>query len=603
MTIDVTVLDNRRRPVRGLTAADFTIVDGDERVPVSALTEINLPPVRARSLDAVSTLPPDVATNDVAEGRLLAILFGYTIVAGAPTRSARRIARQVLEQMGPADRAAVLFSHSIPGQSFTTDRTQLLAAIDHPSLGTSLVQPMGDRPVPDAGLCHCGVCSFDAITRVAQAVMDVPERRKVLLFIGGFIPMNEASLTPSPGGTDCVPPVVLAMREMLHATQRANLTVYAFDPNGVVTPPEYSAAVGSRRGARPAQMVARSPEALLSLADHTGGRAFMNTNAPEMRVEDVLVETGSYYLLGFTRQPGGTAGEFRRVRVEVNRRGLEVRARRGYYVPDREMPADASPASVSDRLHAALEGLLPKSTLRMQLNAFPIARAGGSPIVGMVVGIEPSPAGAVRQLLAGVFDGNGQEVGRANLRVESAPTHATAATVAMDDVFLHLELPQPGQYHVRVAVDDGDTGRVASVYDIIDVPDFERAPVSLSGLLVFTESGRARTVSASGPFPQAPATRRTFAQAERVAASIQVVQRRDSPVASMPVSVRVFDAEGAARFERAETLASDAFDTARQAMYSFVLPTDALETGAYTLVVEATQGRARVARSASFQIE
>src|SRR5690606_246014 len=148
-----------------------------------------------------------------------------------------------------------------------------------------------------------------------------------------------------------------------------------------------------------------------------------------------------------------------------------------------------------------------------------------------------------------------------------------------------------------------ETDRVASVYDIVDVPDFERAAVSLSGLVVFADRGLGRTVNATGPFTQAPTTRRTFGRGEQVAVSVQVVQRRDRPPVAVPVSVRVVDEEGTARFERTESLASDTFDAAGQTMYSFALPTDALMSGAYTLVVDATQGRVRATRSAHFEIE
>src|SRR5690606_2983866 len=153
-------------------------------------------------------------------------------------------------------------------------------------------------PDNETGLCPCGTCSFDAITHVARAVADVPARRKAVVFIGGYIPMNASALEPvtSPDplfvNRDCQPSIVTAMEEMLQATQRANLTVYSFDPNGL-----QPAALGripsadlARRFIRtPGQPSygRRSPEALLALADNTGGRAFMNTNAPEMRVEDV----------------------------------------------------------------------------------------------------------------------------------------------------------------------------------------------------------------------------------------------------------------------------------------------------------------------------
>ena len=41
--IDVSVLDSDRQPVRGLTAADFTILDGGIEQPVVAFAAVDLP--------------------------------------------------------------------------------------------------------------------------------------------------------------------------------------------------------------------------------------------------------------------------------------------------------------------------------------------------------------------------------------------------------------------------------------------------------------------------------------------------------------------------------------------------------------------------------
>lgn len=621
VTLDVTVLDSRRRPVRGLTAEDFVIVDGDARRPVAAFSEVNLPPVEsrafARPLDGTDPgIPaPDVATNASADGRLVTIMFDHSIVYGWPAAAARKIARSVIAQLGLADRAAVVFSDRPLSHSFTTDRAALLALVDHPSIGASQLRTKRIAPggpfVPDheTGFCQCGLCSFDTITRVAQTVMDVPERRKVLVFIGGYLPLNLEAF--GSGDSPCGSYLPPAFQEMFQAAQRANLTVYTFDPNGLNSPPEFSAAKPSPRPSQSRQEAEfraridqsggwdppRSPDALMAMADNTGGRAFLNTNAPEARVADVLIETGDYYLLGFVPRPGGKAGEFRPVRVEANRRGVDVRARRGYYVP--RSTDVAKTASTSDRLRAALTSLLPRSALPLHLNVLPFAGADGTATVGVVVGIEPLPVATERRLLAGLFDADGREVGTVNLRLDSPAS--TAAAPATDDVFLHLEAPKPGAYHVRVAVEDGATQRIASVYDLIDVPDFARAAVSLSGLAMFAPSDRA--VVATDLLPDAPTTRRTFARGEPVTAFVEVVQAGRDGRVPIAMTVRVLDAEGAVRWRRVEELSAGNFEDTGRVPYQFALASDDLPPGAYRVIVEAARGATRATRSVSFDIE
>jgi hypothetical protein len=50
VTVDVSVLDKDRRPVRGLTADDFTILENGLPQPVAAFTAIDLPDVDVPSI-------------------------------------------------------------------------------------------------------------------------------------------------------------------------------------------------------------------------------------------------------------------------------------------------------------------------------------------------------------------------------------------------------------------------------------------------------------------------------------------------------------------------------------------------------------------------
>ena len=73
--LDVSVLDAERRPVRGLTAADFTVLEGDKPRRLVAFSAIDLPPMPAEPPSAADAVPPDVTRNDRPQGRLVVILI------------------------------------------------------------------------------------------------------------------------------------------------------------------------------------------------------------------------------------------------------------------------------------------------------------------------------------------------------------------------------------------------------------------------------------------------------------------------------------------------------------------------------------------------
>jgi VWFA-related protein len=601
VTLDVTVLDRNRRPVRGRTAADFAIVDDGQPRTVSGFTAVDRPVTTTTRVtaDNVDSVAPDVASNAPTDGRLVTIMFDHSIPAGWGAQTARRVAHSIVEQLGPDDRAAIVFSDRTLSQSFTNDRAALGSVIDNPSVGMTLAQARRDEkgnwlPVDETGRCPCGLCSLETITTVAESVADVSNRRKVLFFLGGYLPLNPQAW----GSNDslCQSRLPPAITRMWRVAQRANLTVYAFDPNGLAGPRQGSRRmVGGGGDANDPQSAAHDIQTLLAAADHTGGRAVVNTNAPEERVAEVFEETSAYYLLGFEPATDAAPGSFRNVTVRVSRPGVHVITRRGYYVSG---GADAAhPEGDLDPLMSALRSLLPQAAMPMQLSLAPFPSGDGTTALAVTTSVEREAAGPL-EVLAAAFDRKGQVV--ASVRHAVSP-EAGPETSGADEVFTRLDLPQPGDYHVRVAVRDTATGRIASVHDIADVPAFARDPVSLSGLIVHTSRTPQRSIAALTDFlPVVPTTRRMFAAQETVTIYAQVSQA--TPAVSVRMTARVFDAQGAALLEHGEAIDPATF-TAGPTFYRLDLPIGRLEAGVYLLNIEAVRDADRVSRTMRFEVQ
>jgi VWFA-related protein len=123
--VDVSVLDKNRRPVRGLTASDFTILEDGKPRPVVAFVPVEI--AQRDSFEGRASwlrdVAPDVVDNDVhPEGRLVVIMFDWSI-RFADQALARRIATAAVGALGADDLAAVVFTNaSASGASPRTSR-------------------------------------------------------------------------------------------------------------------------------------------------------------------------------------------------------------------------------------------------------------------------------------------------------------------------------------------------------------------------------------------------------------------------------------------------------------------------------------------------
>lgn len=634
--VDVSVLDNRRQPVRGLTAEDFTIFEDGQPRPVETFTFVDLPD-RITSGDAAWTteVPPDVTTNQIVEqeGRLVVILMDRSIPIGMPTLTAREIATAAVNELGPTDMAALVSTSGGVPQNFTSDRTRLLRAIEQRdwSTGTSAEAQEIDTATHGGfegvftsltdGRCLCGLCVPDTITRVAEALEDVSRRRKSLLFIGSDF-VVQAGPQVQQAEIGCGQKLEDAREKMFAALDRAGVTVHGIDPGGLATVGPTSQASSTLDGGR---AFSRRPQAVQEqlvsqnnlhvVPDHTGGRTVMNTNAPQARVPDIVRESQSYYLLGFRPSEEETSRPVRSIEVKVDRRGVNVRARSQFVVPDETATAMA-PTVVGQPAPsaAAMGGLLPNAHAPIELHlatfALPDSRRAAVAVAVDVDAFAPAPDASrdtPLEIIVGAFDATGRPQASARQSLDlSWPAPVSGVATRRVEALSRLDL-DPGDYEIRVAVAGADLADAASVFTHLTVPDYTILPFSISHVVFAAGSGTttAPPEFLAGILPVVPTTARTFARTTGATAFLRVYQgtmRRDDlqPVA---IRVRIIDVQGTTVRDQVLGLAPEAFAADRTANATLTVPVQNLLPGEYLLRLEASMGDRVVGRAVRFGVK
>jgi VWFA-related protein len=583
--LDVTVLDRDRRPVKGLTAADFTILERGKPQPIVAFSAVDVPAPVSYSAPWMRDAPIDVVSN--AENRRLVTIVmddAYTGFSPDVMQRAKGLARAAIDQLGPNDMAAVVFTFLGRMQNFTSDRSRLLRAVDS---YTPKLDGAGAPVVCDLKLRSCDI---ETLSTVASTLESAPAGRKIVILISGgrrfaFGRVGDAGI-PSSGthrteATDLV--------TLFQQLQRANITVYAFDAHGLST-----GGVDASSSMVPSPILsggfrnvsgASANESLHSFADSTGGRAITNTNDPISHVAPAFQESATYYFIGFRSAAGLKPKEFRKIEVRTNRAGLSVRTRNGYYAPE------ASTAS-TDSINALPGGDLP---MYATTAVFAVPGQKAAEVI-LAVSIDEGSARTIN-LSATAVDLDGKPCGT---QEQSITTGSSPGSRGQPDLPAHLPLNE-GRYLVQLSAQT--SGRSGVLVVDVDVPNFSREPLSVSGLIMGRPSTSAVTDKAIADLvPFLPSTQRQFQPTDNVAAFVRLYQGEKGTIAPVRVSAKVTDDKNVVRSNQDALFDAASFSGDRSADYQFSLPLEHLAAGNYLLEVDAQSGERHVRRTARFSV-
>jgi VWFA-related protein len=364
--IDVVATDRNGQFVPGLTARDFQVREAKTPQTVDSFTYVDLPVGSNAPLTPIEPArinPEFRLAAGPLEGRLYLIFLdpqaenaAHPVSPGAGSfglLNVRARAREfVLQYLQTGDLAAV-WNTELRGAdlTFTTDKTDLLRAID------------GKK-----GL-NASTAVTTQMVQLRQAVDllgGIQGRRKsLLLFTEGWPSIVTARRDPKTGavtpvvtswfaglapGRSSIPgamnnlnmPQEFAGASQLDITGRADVHIYTIDTRGLVAPAS-AAASQYRNGPAPASAeeiaasvtseydaLSLSTMDLKTIADHTGGLAFINSNDFKKGFAQIVDDNSRYYILGYYSPKTTRDGSFVPVQVTCLRPGLTIRARKGY---------------------------------------------------------------------------------------------------------------------------------------------------------------------------------------------------------------------------------------------------------------------------------
>ena len=347
--LDVVVTDGKGRHVTTLGPEDFEVFQDGHRQPVTAVSYVD----NAEVWEDTSGLPPlpPEALHPRDARRAMAIVVDDLRMSFESVYYARRgLQRFVDREFQPGDLAMLVTTSGFgrkPELSFSPN--VLRSAVNRLRFSLWDIRPASILDPIDVG-SRFGIDGFDPYNRFQQrnfaadsmtriegsidVLKPLPGRKSVILVSEGFSifgPGMDNSLMRD------------LMQHLVDHANRAGVVVYALDPRGLVytglTAADGAGArggpMGRDIGSLRSAALRESQDGLRYLANETGGFAVVDNNDLAGGMKRIMVDQQGYYLIGYQPEAGTLApdatGKFRRVKIKVTRKGLQVRTRSGFY--------------------------------------------------------------------------------------------------------------------------------------------------------------------------------------------------------------------------------------------------------------------------------
>ena len=548
VTVDAYVSDSKGQPITDLKQSDFEILEDNKPQKIEQFRFIKVdgnpkpgdpPPQEIRNRDDEER---EAARDDT---RVFVIfLDDYHTRLGSSLAVRQPLSEFIQNQLRPLDLVAIMYPLTPTSDvDFTRNHERIIGAIQkfegrkyryeprnlfeeqYQRAPTEVVEQIRNQVVMTAlrglsvrlGSIREGRKSIIYVSEGLQAMLP-PQMRGADASMGKL--GNPQAFNPLAGENDsreqtaqvfATADLYSQLRDVFIAATRNNTAIYTLDPRGLATNEfDIDENVGPQQDQR---MLQASTDTLRSIADETDGRAIVGRNNLAKGLQDALQDSTAYYLIGYTSAQAPVDGKFHQIKVQLSaaakKRGLQVRARRGYWaattedvkkaekatgpaVPDTAKPVMAALASIAAPVQSAKyvrtwlgteRGENGKTKVTLVWEPLPKPPGGNlrnDPAPGRVSVIAATEKGDL------VFRGRTPDAGQ----LASANPQATGASASLPAASANataVATPQaltfeaaPGKLELRMTVEGAGGGVLDQEIRTITVPDLTAARPALS---------------------------------------------------------------------------------------------------------------------------
>ena len=526
--VDAVVTDRDGKPVRDLAADDFRIFqDGEERAITNfSWVDTSSAPAPPRP---GSPGPRTAEIDRDSVRRTMAVVADDLGMSLRGVNSMRLYLRRLIDEgIGAGDLLAIVRTSAGTSfmSGFTSDRRRLHAALDdlwwRPGATFTPASALPDASALDAfrsaypGLAgpqtgassprefraeRLQAGSLGALQHTIRGMRELPGRKAVLFFSESAL-LFEPQATVSGRGSVSRSAFdrVALYRIIVDEANRAGVVIYGIDPSGVGGGADLHVGGPSWRvsGSRSLDSAfGGSQGGLEFLARQTGGLFLSNSNDIAGLIQDAMDDMSGYYLLGYKPDSETFNRDFHKIEVEVKRKGLRVRSRKGFYGLEDKDRIPPAPKTRREQLLRALHSPFGASGLDLRATALFALDPEGRPSIQSMTRIDASKLTFTEQddgllgieldVVTAAFDISGQPVDAVD-QVFTAKVQPDQLEGVKRRGLLYTTLhplDKPGAYQFRLVVRDTASKAVGSASQFIETPRFDKkGRLATSGLVV-----------------------------------------------------------------------------------------------------------------------
>lgn len=450
------VVDGKGVPVQGLTREDFHVAENGDAQAIR-----NFDPAGKYTPSPDLTIDSTAALDSVApRAPVNIVLLDEFNTRFEDMAFARYSLKKWLEhQPGKLETPTMLIAVSLEKftvlHDYTQNKEEIVSALDHHfSAYPWQAQNYG-------WLSERYALAFMTLRRVAQASIGHPGHKNMIWIGRGFPNLNLARVA-----VDAQSRIDNAVQNCVNTLRDARVTLYTIDPAGLqVDPGKYggdSATFEPFGGEYQFNRIARA----------TGGRSLYGRNDVDAEIGTAIRDGSSFYTL--TYRPTDSTRDlkkFRKIEVTVDRPGLKVITRQGYY--DQYGPGRVDPKNPSRRL---VSDLLAAGDSTMVYDGVPIrlTPSASDPFdvllhvdargLAWTYATDTEPRRANLVLLVTTFDKKGKEIKQDGKRLSIAASRDVPPTGRLERALdLHYTVARdPKAVRARFVVRVDSSGRIGT---------------------------------------------------------------------------------------------------------------------------------------------